>query len=1231
MKYSKSYQSGHNEPVLLASSGAKPNIAKPNIAKPKKQKNTPYGNKKEEFRRENFDESCMLAEMDCFEGGDQEMCHFLETECGGGMPPPLRATGPAPTPLRATGPPPLPPWLVGIQDPDEACRSANNYCNNGNKKACKWLDIACSSRDDTVAALVTAGVKDVTRPPWLPTLGGLCTDLNYNCRLLANGAKDKEPYAPAIKGCREYATRCPNVFHTLVAVPSEPNWKQMNSVTCEEIQKKCVTGDDKMCKQYSMHCARVPISPAPVAFASDSPLVIKPTLTHDRHCHTLNTTCKYEDPDNLACREYAKLCPNVYPPHTESMVGMVTWGRYDRGTCESFQKACVTGVGTKSSEDCQRYSRHCANVPITATHPTHPTAATATCEIEKSEIKNLHRTVSEVRSECDVHTRHLDEMLVKEFAKGAAHRRAAQEQAEVHRAELDAAKAMIGAPIAAAATSATYEVEISSVELVSPLINSLGPDPIATEEEENDPVRKLRAGLFFTNTTGPGAVNINSVGQFVDHVWKGIGWDFDSNGAQINEIARADVKQSANTVFGVKFSHVDISKTENPVFTMTESNIRLFRRKFAKRLYYVYYSFVLMDVSEVLHQCPELAMYGWPEMASDTNFMEKLKTFCGNEAGGFMERELGHYITILGNIRSEINKYGGVVPPGQLINQLKGLRSKFNDIMKRMEDKGFNYGKVTDDSDDEAEDIEVGRYAEFNIPTEDEERPLNKFETMVLSGKNRPPGIPDDIYKAAIQISFMSKQVCLNTESTKNSINRKQGSAEPSSKHSARAVFNCRFRRMDVFFDTVNKMIDANAADRATVMDALASKADREENLAETNLWPGWRELSTQHFNEVRNRRAQMDMDLYVMWVTRENSKPFPPSNPTEEEIEEYNSTPTMSEAELEQIRYNMARDYSMEAIPGIDYKTMVNLLVTFNRWDFDARQRPSETQGISARGVGRGIGAPAKGTGGPAESVVRKDIVMPPDTDVETFTVMAKEVILTIVRDETMPDWVYETIPAEIREELNSEHGLSLNTAKWSEIFHAMEPTNPEGLLSRGDPRNVSLIIWQRKQIMTIVSYVLRHLKNNEEWIISTMGELMAGNYKSNEYVSLAVEFFTLLGKSVGLEQNSDPNLGTLGARLTTLTADNLTLNETITDLEASLAAKTCAVDTEDAGVAEIVDEAATEITTLDSTTKQLTTQKNELETKLKKAEEDLAMRKKLIIGLAVFIIILIIVLLIK
>tara|TARA_B110000444_G_scaffold67020_1_gene62962 strand:+ start:14483 stop:15715 length:1233 start_codon:yes stop_codon:yes gene_type:complete len=224
---------------------------------------------------------------------------------------------------------------------------------------------------------------------------------------------------------------------------------------------------------------------------------------------------------------------------------------------------------------------------------------------------------------------------------------------------------------------------------------------------------------------------------------------------------------------------------------------------------------------------------------------------------------------------------------------------------------------------------------------------------------------------------------------------------------------------------------------------------------------------------------------------------------------------------------------------------------------------------------------------------MVREDIVMPPDTDVETFTVKAKEVILTIIRDETMPDWVYETIPAEMREEINSEHGLSLNTAKWAEIFHAMEPTNPEGLLSRGD---VSFIIWQRKQIMTIVSYVLRHLKNNEEWIISTMGELMAGNYKSNEYVSLAVEFFTLLGKSVGLEQNSDPNLGTLGSRLTALTADKVTLNETITELQT-----------------------------------QLTTQKNELETKLKKAEEDLAMRNKLIIGLAVFIFILIIVLLIK
>jgi hypothetical protein len=1227
MKYSKSYQSGHNEPVLLASSGAKPNIAKPNIAKPnivkpKKQKNTPYGNKKEEFRRENFDESCMLAELDCFEGGDQEMCHFLETECGGGPPPPntkrhgsVGTAGPGAECAQSAD-------FAGNDNPKYICSSDAPYCMNyvANKQWGKCMK-------------TRTGIKpaDIVAPASLPTLGGLCTDLNYNCRLLASGAKDKEPYAPAIKGCREYATRCPNVFHKWVGEPVPPAIWEVSPKACEEIQKKCVTGNDQMCKQYSMHCAKVPISPAPVAFASDSPLVIKPTLTHDRHCHTLNTSCKYEDPDNLACREYAKLCPNVYPPHTESMlansVDGATWGTYDRGTCESFQKACVTGVGTKSSEDCQKYSRHCANVPITATHPT---AATATCEIEKSEIKNLHRTVSEVRSGCDEHARHLDEMLQKEFVKGADLRRAAQVQAEVHRAELDAAKAMLSREkLASGGDAAAIEKDIDSLQLVLPLINSLGPDPspLTAEEEENDAVRaEIGAKMFVTSG------DINSVDQFVNHVWKGIGWEWNGPSGSFENTTDTNESDSDN-IFGVKYSSISRPNPppNPPIFKMTESNIRLFRRKFAKRLYHVYYSFVLSDLSVVLKVCPDLAMHGSSETRSDSNFKESLKIFCGKEAGGFMERELGHHITILDNIRSEIDKYGGVVPPIQLIGQLKNLRSNFNRQMDMIKDKGFNYGKVTE-AMSEGGLIEV-EPDDFNIPTEDEERPLNKFETMVLSGKNRPPGIPDDIYKAAIQISFMSKQVCLNTESTKHSINRRQGSAEPSSKHSARAVFNCRLRRMDVFFDTVNKMIDANAADRAAVMDALVSKADREEILAETNLWPGWRELSTQHFNEVRNRRAQIDMDLYVMWVTRENSKPWPPDPAvaTEEEIEEYNSTPTMSEAELEQIRYNMARDYSMEAIPGIDYKTMVNLLVTFNRWDFDVRQRPSETQGISAEGVGRGIGGPAEGTGGPAESAVREDIVLPPDTDVETFTVKAKEVILTIVRDETMPVWVYETIPAEIREEINSEHGLSLNTAKWSEIFHAMEPTNPEGLLSRGDPRDVSFIIWQRRQIIIIVSYVLRHLKNNEEWIISTMGELMAGHYKSNEYVSLAVEFFTLLGKSVGLEQNSDPNLGTLGARLTTLTADNLTLNETITDLQASLAENTCAVDIEDAEVAEIIDEAVEEITTLDSVTKKLTTQKKESETKLKKAEEDLAMRNKIIIGLAVFIFILIIVLLIK
>ena len=1099
MKYSKSYQSGHNEPVVLASSGTKPNITKPNITKPKKQKNTPYGNKKEEFRRENAIKGTAGPGAECahdagYTGSGMHM-HICSSDApycmnyvenvkwGKCMKTPTGATVAAKLPG-------TPAW----------CAAANTDCRRGLQSACYDLDNHCSKVVSATAVAVHGSVQNAALP-WLPSGPHSIND------------------------------------------------------ACSSANNYCNNGNMQACQWRDKECSGVVLAVGP-GIASNPAL--PPWLSSGGQsitsaCSSANNYCN--NGNMQACQWRDKECSNV-------------------------GYAAATGVGNASE------------------------GVGPLCAVEKSEIKNLKTELSDVQRGCDDHVEHL-------------------------RAELDAAKAMIGAMDVVEAGA--MEKDIDSLQLVSPLINSLGPDPspLTAEEEENDAVRaEIGARMFVTSG------DINSVGQFVDHVWKGIGWEWGDSSGFTNT---TDTNESdSDNIFGAKYSSISRPNPppNPPIFKMTESNIRLFRRKFAKRLYYVYYSFVLSDLSVVLKVCPDIAMHGSSETRSDSKFKESLKIYCGKEAGGFMERELGHHITILDNIRSEIDKYGGVVPPIQLIGQLKNLRSNFNRQMDMIKDKGFNYAKVTEAmSEGELEDIEV-EPVDFNVPTENEQRPVDKFETMVLSGKNRPSGIPDDIYKAAIQISFMSKQVCLNTEATKNIINSMQGSAPARLPvHSARAVFNCRFHRMDVFFDSVNKMIDASEPDRAAVMDALASKADRDENLAETNLWPGWRELSTQHFNEVRNRRAQMDMDLHVMWVTRENSKPYPPSNPTEEDWEEYNSTPTMSEAELEQIRYNMARDYSHQSIPGIDYETMVNLLVTFNRWDFDARHRPSETQGISAEGVGRGIGGPAEGTGGPAESVVREDIVLPPDTDVETFTVKAKEVILTIVRDETMPDWVYETIPVGVREEINSEHGLSLNTAKWSEIFHAMEPTNPEGLLSRGDPRDVSLIIWQRKQIMTIVSYVLRHLKNNEEWIISTMGELMAGNYKSNEYVSLAVEFFTLLGKSVGLEQNSDPNLGTLGARLTVLTADKVTLNETITELQASLAAKTCDVVIEklDAAKAEVIDEAVEVITTLDSVTKKLTTQKKELETKLKKAEEDLAMRNKIIIGLAVFIFILIIVLLIK
>ena len=755
------------------------------------------------------------------------------------------------------------------------------------------------------------------------------------------------------------------------------------------------------------------------------------------------------------------------------------------------------------------------------------------CAVEKSEIKNLKTELSEVQ-------------------------RAYY--------DLDAAKA-------SHATEAEMEVNISSTELVG-----LGSEIIEQPRGHRQAFNKLFGdpGLFLNG-------NIRDMPDLVDHVWKSIGWDFDLDGnATINEIADAgNTNNNASMVFGVKFSNLLLVKGKLPDFTMTNSNIRHFRRKFAKRLYYTYYSFVIRELGVVFQSCRDLHLVRLGLVESerqDSEFVNQVNNFCGigiqyedeTDAmlgpeprrltpSAYIQKEYTYHFANLHVLSRNITKWGGVPPPVEFQQHITSLVADYRESMER----------------------------------------LQRNRHVVGEGA-------------------------------------------------------------------------VGAADTAG---------------------------------------------------------------------------------------YEGGPIHSLGAVGAADT--------------------------------------------GVAHQLVREDIVMPPDTDVETFTVKAKEVILTIVKDEKMPGWVYETIPAEIREEIKSEHGLSLNTAKWSEIFRAMEPTNPEGLLSRGDPRDVSFIIWQRRQIIIIVSYALRHLKNNEEWIISTMAELMSGHYKSNEYVSLAVEFFTILGRSVGLnrllggpndanikqyvdslrnlktssdaviydlrrtvdrmqeelaeseeeesmlaqqiqyyletihgleitvtdlrekieileskktslneslnshgktiteldatikslkeqleplrsgnanltsdlenkavkaaaeaavtattecaaardeliknheeaqkanEENVtelnesisglDTTIASLGEQIETLRSDKTTLTGKISDLEASLSSLSVGAT---GRVAEIVDKAVEEITTLDSVTKKLTTQKKELETKLKKAEEDLAMRNKIIIGLAVFIFILIIVLLIK
>ena len=787
------------------------------------------------------------------------------------------------------------------------------------------------------------------------------------------------------------------------------------------------------------------------------------------------------------------------------------------------------------------------------------------CAVEKSEIKNLKTELSEVQ-------------------------RAYY--------DLDAAKA-------SHATEAEMEVNISSTELVG-----LGSEIIEQPRGHRQAFNKLFGdpGLFLNG-------NIRDMPDLVDHVWKSIGWDFDLDGnATINEIADAgNTNNNASMVFGVKFSNLLLVKGKLPDFTMTNSNIRHFRRKFAKRLYYTYYSFVIRELGVVFQSCRDLHLVRLGLVESerqDSEFVNQVNNFCGigiqyedeTDAmlgpeprrltpSAYIQKEYTYHFANLHVLSRNITKWGGVPPPVEFQQHITSLVADYRESMER----------------------------------------LQRNRHVVGEGA-------------------------------------------------------------------------VGAADTAG-----------------------------------------------------------------------YEGGPIHSLGAADTAGYEGGPIHSLGAVGAAGYEG----------------------------GPIHSLGAVGAADTGVAHQLVREDIVMPPDTDVETFTVKAKEVILTIVKDEKMPGWVYETIPAEIREEIKSEHGLSLNTAKWSEIFRAMEPTNPEGLLSRGDPRDVSFIIWQRRQIIIIVSYALRHLKNNEEWIISTMAELMSGHYKSNEYVSLAVEFFTILGRSVGLnrllggpndanikqyvdslrnlktssdaviydlrrtvdrmqeelaeseeeesmlaqqiqyyletihgleitvtdlrekieileskktslneslnshgktiteldatikslkeqleplrsgnanltsdlenkavkaaaeaavtattecaaardeliknheeaqkanEENVtelnesisglDTTIASLGEQIETLRSDKTTLTGKISDLEASLSSLSVGAT---GRVAEIVDKAVEEITTLDSVTKKLTTQKKELETKLKKAEEDLAMRNKIIIGLAVFIFILIIVLLIK
>ena len=203
-----------------------------------------------------------------------------------------------------------------------------------------------------------------------------------------------------------------------------------------------------------------------------------------------------------------------------------------------------------------------------------------------------------------------------------------------------------------------------------------------------------------------------------------------------------------------------------------------------------------------------------------------------------------------------------------------------------------------------------------------------------------------------------------------------------------------------------------------------------------------------------------------------------------------------------------------------------------------------------------------------------------PSASETERFKTLAKAVISTLIADQAPPQLFYEAIFGQpfIAElvEFGKEIGINIGpTTKWSVIIQALV-VELENEAVRNNTSGPSFI---KSQIMTWGSYILRHMQNEEEWIISKMGELLSGGkYSNSEGVIMASQFLTILGKSVGLTRaQAVQEVQEASERVNDLTDNTASLNEQITDLQAHIRGLETEVrNMEDGAAAEMAEKVA-------------------------------------------------------